>query len=143
MSKPTQPDVKLSPEQMTFIDRHLSVNTSSIVEARDQSLYSILLFNPLQEHGAILTCPSHGHQLHDTGIWTHMRRMANRRPRHLYHLRENVLLISSIYACSACGDDYDKETYMAHPEHNPEGAGSELSDDNLGVVCPEPSSPRP
>lgn len=114
MSKPTQPDVKLSPEQMTFIDRHLSVNTSSIVEARDQSLYSILLFNPLQEHGAILTCPSHGHQLHDTGIWTHMRRMANRRPRHLYHLGENVLLISSIYACSACGDDYDKETYMAH-----------------------------
>ena len=113
MSNPTE-DVKLSHEQMTFIERHLSVNTSSIVEARDPSLYSILLFNPLQEHGAILTCPRHGHNLQDTGIWTHMRSMGKRRPRHLYHLGENVLLISSVYACSACGDDFDKDTYMAH-----------------------------
>ena len=112
MSSPTKQDARLSHEQVTFIEQHLCTKSSSIIEAKDSSLYSILLFNPLQEHGAILTCPRHGHPLQDTGIWTHMRSM--RRPRYLYGLGENILLISSIYACSICGDDLDKDTYMAH-----------------------------
>lgn len=113
MANTTKEFVKLSHEQISFIDQHLDSSSSNIIETRDSSLFSILLFNPLKQDNVILKCPHHDHPLRDTGIWTHMS-MAKRRPRHLYHLGENVLLISSIYACSICGSDFDKDTYMAH-----------------------------
>lgn len=105
--------MKFSSKQLSFIDGHLGNNTSSIIEARDSSLFSILLWNPLKDE-ANLKCPDHGRDLQDTGIWTHMRGMENRRPRLLYHLGENVLLISAIYRCPECGNEFDKDTYMAH-----------------------------
>ena len=109
----TKEDMKLSQGQISFINRHLQSSSSNIIETRDSSLFSILLFNPLKQEDVILKCPHHDHSLVDTGVWTHMSSMA-RRPRVLYHLGENILLISGIYACSVCGCDFDKDTYMAH-----------------------------
>ena len=86
-----------------------------IREARNSSLLSIILWNPLHEPEVTLQCPVHkDEELQTTGLWTHMGKLKSRTPRRLYHVGENVLLVSAIYQCRTCGGDMEHDTLMAH-----------------------------
>ena len=109
--------MKLSQQQVQFIDDNLRNSVpqfqSGIVESKDPSVMSVLFWNPLCNAEISLHCPYHaGEKLTDTGIWSHMR--SKWPPRRIYHLGENVLLVSSLYSCTVCGKDIENSTHTAH-----------------------------
>lgn len=109
--------MKVSEAQTSFIEANLHLatgkTTSGIIEALDNDLLSIILWNPLSDKDVTLYCPNHGtEKLGDTGAWT--KEGEWRPPRLLYHVGQNVLLVSAVYKCTTCGG---KSTYLAtHPD---------------------------
>ena len=106
--------MKLTTSQKQFIDGALvnreQVENSSIIWTQDPSLFPILVWNPLSSSKASLNCPEHEEQtLVDTGTWNYMEEF--RGVRLLYHIGQNVLLISALYMCKLCGK---RKAYLAH-----------------------------
>ena len=109
--------MKLSEQQVQFINNNLPDTSyqcqSSIVESKDPSVMSVIFWNPLSNAEISLECPYHvGEKLTNTGIWAHMR--MKKPPRKLYHLGNNVLLVSSLYSCTVCGNSIENSSHVAH-----------------------------
>ena len=108
--------MKISESQAAFIEDHLHLvegkATTGIVEASDNNLLSIILWNPLGNNHVTLHCPTHGRdKLQETGTWTKEGNF--RPPRLLYHVGQNCLLVSAVYQCPTCGSN---SMYLAtHP----------------------------
>ena len=113
----------ISEEQHRFIEdnlHHAKSGCSDIVATNDKNILSILLWNPLAGKQISFKCPTHEIILHQTEHWSHSKSLQSKSPRMLYHLDENVLLVSKLYVCSACSkvarNAYNSFFSAHHPE---------------------------
>ena len=109
--------MRISEKQAEFIKEQIASAcgriTPGIRETMDNNLLPIILWSPLKHTEFIIHCPNHDQiALQDTGLWNNHGDF--RKPRLLYHLGQNVLLVAALYRCSVCGG---KALYNAtHPD---------------------------
>jgi hypothetical protein len=80
-----------------------------VIEPKENN-YGLLLWDPITQLDKALVCPLHNLALDVTDHWTQGENERHK-PRILYNLGRNVLLVSRLYKCGLC-----KENYRSHNE---------------------------
>lgn len=89
-----------------FIKESLKAQVSSLVVPDINGPFKLLpslnLWNPCHYSKIDLHCPFDGQVLRDSEKWTDFESASNLRPRTVYGLTRNFILISAIYKCDFC-----------------------------------------